>query len=74
MKETLNITNGDVFNHFLLSKCGGEAVPFREVMMDGETVPVDSNFSNGAYWPGDDNLSPDESCGCNCSVEITVIN
>ena len=38
MKETLNITNGDVFNHFLLSKCGGEAVPFREVMMDGETV------------------------------------
>ena len=38
MKETLNITNGDVFNHFLLSKCGGEAVPFREVMMDGETA------------------------------------
>ena len=41
-------------------------------MMDGEQVPVDSNFSNGAYWPGDDNLDPDESCGCNCSVEIIV--
>lgn len=41
-------------------------------MMDGETVPVDQNFSNGAYWPGDDNLDPDESCGCNCSTEIIV--
>ena len=41
-------------------------------MMDGETVPVDKNFSNGAYWPGDDNLDPDESCGCNCSTEIIV--
>ena len=38
--------------------------------MDGETVPYDGNFSNGAYWPGDDNLSADESCGCNCSVTI----
>lgn len=42
-------------------------------MMDGETVPVDQNFSNGAYWPGDDSLDPDESCGCNCSVEIIVM-
>ncbi|MBR2581963.1 MAG: phage portal protein, partial [Oscillospiraceae bacterium] len=41
-------------------------------MMDGETVPIDQNFSNGAYWPGDDNLDPDESCGCNCSTEIIV--
>ena len=41
-------------------------------MMDGEKVPVDDNFSNGAYWPGDDNLDADESCGCNCSVEIIV--
>lgn len=40
--------------------------------MDGEIVPVDDNFSNGAYWPGDDNLDADESCGCNCSVEIIV--
>ena len=38
MKRTLNITNGDVFNHFLLSKSGGKALPFREVMMDGETA------------------------------------
>ena len=52
----------------------GDNPRMSHLMMDGETVPVDSNFSNGAYWPGDDNLSPDESCGCNCSVEITVIN
>ena len=37
-KRILNITNGDVFNRYLLSKIGGEAVPFREAMMDGETV------------------------------------
>lgn len=40
--------------------------------MDGETVPYDGNFSNGAFWPGDDNLTPEESCGCNCSVEIIM--
>lgn len=38
MDKILNITNGDVFNRYLLSKIGGEAVPFREAMMDGETV------------------------------------
>ena len=41
-------------------------------MMDGEEVPIDDNFSNGAYWPGDDNLDADESCGCNCHVDIIV--
>ena len=38
MDKILNITNGDVFNRYLLSKIGGEAVPFREAMMDGEAV------------------------------------
>lgn len=41
-------------------------------MMDGETVEIDDTFSNGAYWPGDDSLDPDESCGCNCSTRIIV--
>ena len=40
--------------------------------MDGQTVLIDESFSNGAYWPGDDNLDADESCGCNCSTEITI--
>jgi hypothetical protein len=40
--------------------------------MDGERVPIDANFSNGAYWPGDDVLGPDETCGCNCSTEILI--
>ena len=38
--------------------------------MNGETVDIDDTFSNGARWPGDDNLDPDESCGCNCSTEV----
>ena len=38
-KQTvLNITNGDCFNDYFLSKFGGEAVPFCEAMMDGDTV------------------------------------
>ena len=40
--------------------------------MNGETVPVNQTFSNGAYWPGDDVLDPDESCGCNCSTEVII--
>ena len=40
--------------------------------MNGETVPIDERFSNGADWPGDDSLSPDESCGCNCSTRVII--
>lgn len=43
------------------------------VAMDGETVQIDERFSNGADWPGDDSLDPDESCGCNCSTRILII-
>ena len=38
MLDCLNITNGDYFNDYLLSKFGGKAVPFCEAMMDGDTV------------------------------------
>ena len=40
--------------------------------MNGQTVPFDEEFSNGARWPGDDNLDPDESCGCNCSTVAII--
>lgn len=40
-------------------------------MMNGEQVPVDANFSNGQFWPGDSD-DPDESCGCNCSTEVII--
>lgn len=40
--------------------------------MNGEQVPIDDTFSNGARWPGDDNLDPDESCGCNCTTEVVI--
>ena len=38
-EKIINITNGDAFNEYFLSKLGGLAVPFREAMMDGNTVP-----------------------------------
>lgn len=40
--------------------------------LDGETVPVDQTFSNGAMWPGDAVLDVDEVAGCMCGVEITI--
>lgn len=41
--------------------------------MDGETVPLSENFSNGAAWPGDGaNLSADDIAGCQCSLVIDV--
>lgn len=35
--------------------------------MDGETVGLAENFSNGMAWPGDDS-DPAEVAGCNCQV------
>ena len=40
--------------------------------MNGETVAIDEEFSNGAMWPGDQVLTPEESCNCQCEVEITI--
>jgi len=40
--------------------------------MAGETVPLDSVFSNGAKWPGDSSaLDVDEVAGCTCDVDIS---
>lgn len=41
-------------------------------LMNGETVPIDSAFSNGCFWPGDDNGDPDTTCGCNCATEVII--
>lgn len=40
--------------------------------MNGETVPYDDEFSNGAKFPGDQMLTPEESCNCQCQVEIYI--
>jgi len=40
--------------------------------MDGERVPIDETFSNGAKWPGDDAIGPDETCNCNCYTEVVI--
>lgn len=40
--------------------------------MNGETVPYDDEFSNGARFPGDQILTPEESCNCQCQVEIFI--
>ncbi|MBQ9020585.1 MAG: phage portal protein [Eggerthellaceae bacterium] len=41
--------------------------------MDGETVPYNDEFSNGAMWPGDaDALDVADVANCQCQVEITI--
>jgi HK97 family phage portal protein len=42
----------------------------RHPEMDGQTVPVDSTFSNGGRWPGDAALGADEAAGCQCLLTI----
>ena len=41
-------------------------------LMNGERVPYDELFSNGAKWPGDDFLGPDETCNCNCRTDVII--
>lgn len=40
--------------------------------MDGETVPIDDVFSNGLEYPGSIGGGPDETAGCQCSLQINV--
>lgn len=41
--------------------------------MDGESVPVSEDFSNGAAWPGDASaLGVDDLAGCNCSIRVYI--
>ena len=40
------------------------------IRLDGERVPLASTFSNGARWPGDPHLTPQETCNCRCRLEI----
>lgn len=42
----------------------------RHPELDGETVPVGDEFSNGGRWPGDPGLPADERAGCTCSMSI----
>jgi hypothetical protein len=38
--------------------------------MNGETVPLSENFSNGMAWPGDPDGGADEVANCGCSVQF----
>src|SRR5690625_4799215 len=40
--------------------------------MNGETVGLDENFSNGLPWPGSVEGGADETAGCQCSLEINI--
>lgn len=40
----------------------------RHGRMNGETVPLSENFSNGLAWPGDPSGGAEEVANCQCSV------
>jgi HK97 family phage portal protein len=44
----------------------------RHPEMDGETVRLGTEFSNGAAWPGDPVLGPDDTAGCTCVLDFTT--
>lgn len=41
-------------------------------MVNGETVPYPEKFSNGLMWPHSFDGDPSETCGCQCTLEITI--
>ena len=41
-------------------------------VLDGETRPIDTPFSNGLMYPGDPNGRPEEVWNCRCSVTAVV--
>lgn len=41
-------------------------------VLDGETVAYDDTFSNGATAPGDEMLTPDETCNCQCRLDVLI--
>lgn len=43
----------------------------RHASMNGETVGIDSAFSNGAQWPGDPVLGAKGVANCGCSVDVS---
>lgn len=40
--------------------------------MNGEKRLLNDLFSNGADWVHDDVLGPNGTCGCNCTIEVTI--
>ncbi|WP_246422089.1 phage portal protein [Nocardiopsis mwathae] len=41
--------------------------------LNGQTVPIDAKFSNGARWPGDSVLPAKEAAKCKCQLSITGV-
>lgn len=45
----------------------------RHPEMNGEVVPVDSEFSNGMRWPGQAGEPPKETSGCQCLMIVNAV-
>jgi SPP1 gp7 family putative phage head morphogenesis protein len=43
------------------------------MLMDGETVPYDEEFSNGLMYPADENGDPSEVYNCRCTMTTNIL-
>lgn len=43
------------------------------MLMDGETVPYDEEFSNELMYPGDENGDPSEVYNCRCTMTTNIL-
>lgn len=67
-----NDSGGKVFKTWVVTSGNPRA---SHAAMNGETVPYDEPFSNGAMWPGDvDNLDVEDVANCHCILEITILD
>lgn len=44
----------------------------RHPNLNNQTVDIEAKFSNGADWPGDAILGPDQTSGCHCELIINL--
>ena len=64
--------NDNVYKTWVVTSSNPRA---SHAMMNGETVPYNEPFSNGAMWPGDvDNLDVEEVANCQCVLEIEILD
>lgn len=50
----------------------GENPRAEHAAMNGQRVGINEPFSNGCFWPGDENGDPDSTCGCNCHCDVVI--
>ena len=68
-----NLENDGLVLYKQWSATGDDRTRDSHLDIDGESVPLDREFSNGLQYPGDPNGDADEVWNCRCSMGTIVI-